>query len=176
MKKIVTSLAVALAATSAFAGGLLTTTNQNAHSLRFFAQDADINLTSLYANPAGQAFLNKGWHISASAMTAMQSRSIATTFPLYAFKDGQTTHNFKGEAFAPVVPSFDFAYVQDKWSVSARFGVVAGGGTCEFEDGLGSLEAVAANMIYQGVVPGLSAGLGQMGVPAEQIPAMVNQL
>ena len=176
MKKIVTSLAVALAATSAFAGGLLTTTNQNAHSLRFFAQDADINLTSLYANPAGQAFLNKGWHISASAMTAMQSRSIATTFPLYAFKDGQTTHNFKGEAFAPVVPSIDFAYVQDKWSVSARFGVAAGGGTCEFNDGLGSLEAVAANMIYQGVVPGLSAGLGQMGVPAEQIPAMVNQL
>ena len=176
MKKIVTSLAVALAATSAFAGGLLTTTNQNAHSLRFFAQDADINLTSLYANPAGQAFLNKGWHISASAMTAMQSRSIATTFPLYAFKDGQTTHNFKGEAFAPVVPSFDFAYVQDKWSVSARFGVAAGGGTCEFNDGLGSLEAVASSMIYTGVVPSLSAGLGQMGVPAEQIPAMVNQL
>lgn len=176
MKKIVTSLAVALAATSAFAGGLLTTTNQNAHSLRFFAQDADINLTSLYANPAGQAFLNKGWHISASAMTAMQTRSIATTFPLYAFKDGQATHNFKGEAFAPVVPSFDFAYVQDKWSVSARFGVAAGGGTCEFNDGLGSLEAVASSMIYTGVVPSLSAGLGQMGVPAEQIPAMVNQL
>ena len=148
MKKIVTSLAVALAATSAFAGGLLTTTNQNAHSLRFFAQDADINLTSLYANPAGQAFLNKGWHISASAMTAMQSRSIATTFPLYAFKDGQTTHNFKGEAFAPVVPSFDFAYVQDKWSVSARFGVAAGGGTCEFNDGLGSLEALAAKQAF----------------------------
>ena len=176
MKKIVTSLAVALAATSAFAGGLLTTTNQNAHSLRFFAQDADINLTSLYANPAGQAFLNKGWHISASAMTAMQTRSIATTFPLYAYKDGQATHNFKGEAFAPVVPSFDFAYVQDKWSVSARFGVAAGGGTCEFNDGLGSLEAVASSMIYTGVVPSLSAGLGQMGVPTEQIPAMVNQL
>lgn len=169
-------MAVALAATSAFAGGLLTTTNQNAHSLRFFAQDADINLTSLYANPAGQAFLNKGWHISASAMTAMQTRSIATTFPLYAFKDGQTTHNFKGEAFAPVVPSFDFAYVQDKWSVSARFGVAAGGGTCEFNNGLGSLEAVASSMIYTGVVPSLSASLGQMGVPAEQIPAMVNQL
>ena len=176
MKKIVTSLAVALAATSAFAGGLLTTTNQNAHSLRFFAQDADINLTSLYANPAGQAFLNKGWHISASAMTAMQTRSIATTFPLYAYKDGQQTHNFKGEAFAPVVPSFDFAYVQDKWSVSARFGVVAGGGTCEFNDGLGSLEALASTMIYTGVVPSITAGLTQMGVPAEQIPAMINQM
>ena len=150
MKKIVTSLAVALAATSAFAGGLLTTTNQNAHSLRFFAQDADINLTSLYANPAGSAFLNKGWHISASAMTAMQSRTIATTNPLYA---GDKTHIFKGDAFAPVVPSFDFAYVQDKWSVSARFGVVAGGGTCEFENGLGSFENIVAGLAAQNGLP-----------------------
>ena len=176
MKKIVTSLAVALAATSAFAGGLLTTTNQNAHSLRFFAQDADINLTSLYANPAGSAFLNKGWHISASAMTAMQTRSIATTFPLYTFKDGQATHNFKGEAFAPVVPSFDFAYVQDKWSVSARFGVVAGGGTCEFENGLGSLEGVASNMIMTGVKTALPGQLAAMGVPADAIPGMVQNI
>lgn len=176
MKKIVISLAAALAATTAFAGGLLTTTNQNAHSLRFFAQDADINLTSLYANPAGQAFLNKGWHISASAMTAMQSRSIATTFPLYAFKDGQTTHNFKGNAFAPVVPSFDFAYVQDKWSVSAHFGVVAGGGTCEFENGLGSLEGVASKMIRDGVKANLPDQLALMGVPDDAIPGMVQNI
>jgi long-chain fatty acid transport protein len=130
MKKIVTSLAVALAATSAFAGGLLTTTNQNAHSLRFFSQEADINLSSLYANPAGSAFLNKGWHISASTMTAMQTRTIAATSQLYAMNanNRSTTHTFEGETFAPVIPSFDFAYVQDKWSVSARFGVVAGGG------------------------------------------------
>ena len=176
MKKIVTSLAVALAATSAFAGGLLTTTNQNAHSLRFFAQDADINLTSLYANPAGQAFLNKGWHISASAMTAMQSRTINTTFPLYAFKDGKATHEFKGEAFAPVVPSVDFAYVQDKWSISARFGVAAGGGTCEFNNGLGSLETVASTLIYTGVGAALPNQLAGMGVPAAAIPGMVQDI
>jgi long-chain fatty acid transport protein len=154
MKKIVTSLAVALAATSAFAGGLLTTTSQNAHYLRFFSQDADINLTSLYANPAGQAFLNKGWHISASAMTAMQSRNINSTLPLFAKNaDGLTkvdgSRYYEGDAFAPIIPSFDVAYVQDKWSVSAHFGVVAGGGTCEFENGLGVLEGVAAEMAYK---------------------------
>lgn len=178
MKKIVISLATALAATSAFAGGLLTTTSQNAHYLRFFTQDADINLTSLYANPAGQAFLNKGWHISASAMTAMQSRNIETTFPLYSFNASNPngTHKFEGDVFAPVIPSFDVAYVQDKWSVSAHFGVVAGGGTCEFENGLGSLEAVASNMIYSNVVPTLSAGLAQQGVPADQIPAYVGRM
>ena len=59
MKKIVISLATALAATSAFAGGLLTTTSQNAHYLRFFTQDANITLSSLYANPAGQALFGE---------------------------------------------------------------------------------------------------------------------
>lgn len=176
MKKIVTSMAVALAATSAFAGGLLTTTNQNAHSLRFFSQEADINLSSLYANPAGQAFLKNGWHISGSAMTAVQTRNIATTFPLYAFKDGKGTHEFEGKALAPVIPSIDFAYVQDKWSVSARFGVVAGGGTCEFENGLGSLEAVASNMIMSGVQNALPGQLAAMGIPAANIPGMVQNI
>ena len=185
MKKIVTSLAIAMAATSAFAGGLLTTTNQNAHSLRFFSQEADINLTSLYANPAGQAFLNKGWHISASSMTAIQTRNIQSTFSLFALKDGKATHEFQGKAFAPVVPSIDFAYVQDKWSVSARFGVVAGGGTCEFEDGLGSLEALTikngitgianmwANAPYaNGMTVGQATVMGYMQQGMSQADAM----
>ena len=158
MKKIVTSLAVALAATSAFAGGLLTTTSQNAHYLRFFSQDADINLTSLYANPAGQAFLKKGWHISASTMTAIQSRNITATNPAYVLNaDGLTsatgTRTFNGDVLAPVIPSFDFAYVQDKWSISARFGVVAGGGTCEFENGISPLESLVAGLAYTNGLP-----------------------
>ena len=97
MKKIVISLATALAATSAFAGGLLTTTSQNAHYLRFFTQDANITLSSLYANPAGQAFLHNGWHMGISSMTAIQSRTIDTTFPAFALNTNNPnpTHTFK---------------------------------------------------------------------------------
>lgn len=144
MKKIVISLATALAATSAFAGGLLTTTSQNAHYLRFFTQDANITLSSLYANPAGQAFLHNGWHMGISSMTAIQSRTIDTTFPAFALNTNNPnpTHTFKGEALAPVVPSLDVTYNQDKWSISAHLGLVGGGGACEFENGLGSLEAL----------------------------------
>ena len=133
MKKIVISLATALAATSAFAGGLLTTTSQNAHYLRFFTQDANITLSSLYANPAGQAFLHNGWHMGISSMTAIQSRTIDTTFPAFALNTNNPnpTHTFKGEAFAPVVPSLDVTYNQDKWSISAHLGLVGGGGACE---------------------------------------------
>lgn len=153
MKKIVISLATALAATSAFAGGLLTTTSQNAHYLRFFTQDANITLSSLYANPAGQAFLHNGWHMGISSMTAIQSRTIDTTFPAFALNTNNPnpTHTFKGEALAPVVPSVDVTYNQDKWSISAHLGLVGGGGACEFENGLGSLEALTVQSGIQGI-------------------------
>lgn len=178
MKKIVISLATVMAATTAFAGGLLTTTSQNAHYLRFFTQDANITLSSLYANPAGQAFLGNGWHMGISSLTAMQSRTIDTKFPLFNL-NGQNpsdTHTYKGEALAPVVPSVDVTYNQDKWSISAHLGLVGGGGACEFDNGLGSLESIASSTIYGSVAPVLQNNLLANGVPAAQIPAMINQL
>ncbi len=152
MKKIVISLATMMATTTAFAGGLLTTTSQNAHYLRFFTQDANITLSSLYANPAGQAFLSNGWHMGLSNMTAMQKRTIDTSFPLFAYnsENPKATHRFEGSALAPVVPSLDVTYNQDKWSISAHLGLVGGGGACEFENGLGSLEALTVQNIIQG--------------------------
>ena len=50
--------------TSAFAGGLMTNTNQNASFLRQMSQDAIIDVTGMYANPAGTAFLEEGFHLS----------------------------------------------------------------------------------------------------------------
>lgn len=178
MKKIIVSLATAMAATTAFAGGLLTTTSQNAHYLRFFTQDANITLTSLYANPAGQAFLSNGWHMGISSMSAMQTRTIDTNFPLFAYsgKNSSMTHSYKGDAFAPVVPAVDVTYNRDKWSISAHLGLVGGGGACEFEDGLGSLESIAAGSIYSVVAPALASNLMANGVPAEQVPAMIGQM
>ncbi len=154
MKKIVISLATMMATTAAFAGGLLTTTSQNAHYLRFFTQDANITLSSLYANPAGQAFLSNGWHMGISNMTAMQKRTIDTTFPLFVKNtdNPSATHRFAGEALAPVVPSVDVTFNQDKWSVSAHLGLVGGGGACEFDNGIGSLEALTVQNIITSMV------------------------
>ena len=178
MKKLVISLAAAMAATSAFAGGLLTTTSQNAHYLRFFTQDANITLTSLYANPAGQAFLSNGWHMGISSMSAMQSRTIDTTTPLFKFNanNPNSMHQYKGDAFAPVVPAIDVTYNQDKWSISAHLGLVGGGGACEFENGLGSLETIAASSIYSVVFPALVGNIMSNGVPEDQARAMAGQL
>lgn len=175
MKKIVISLATAMAATTAFAGGLLTTTSQNAHYLRFFTQDANITLSSLYANPAGQAFLGNGWHMGISSLTAMQSRTIDTTFPLFALNTNNpnATHQYKGEALAPVVPSVDVTYNQDKWSISAHLGLVGGGGACEFDNGLGSLEALTIQSAIQNIANAWSnAPYGNTGMTVGQAAVM----
>ena len=75
MKKTILSLMAFAAAGSAFAGGLLTNTNQNAAFVRNFAQEGKIDITSIYANPAGGAFLEKGWHLSLSPSTDLQPAS-----------------------------------------------------------------------------------------------------
>jgi len=190
-KSVILSAALMMGAMSAQAGGLLTNTNQNAAFLRNFAQEGQITLTSLYANPAGNAFLSKGWHLSLNSQTAIQQRNINTTFPLFALNQenpGVSTHEFKGEAFAPIIPSFTVSHNWEKWSLSAHFGLIGGGGKCEFDKGLGSFEALYAgtiasslpsivnatvNQTVGGMLPSMVAnGIAQMGVPAEQANAL----
>ena len=138
---------------STFAGGILTNTNQNAAYLRNPARDAVIAIDGVYSNPAGIAFLPQGFHLSVSWQAAWQKRQIDATGQMFMMNaNNQTTdRNFEGVAKAPVIPSFQAAYViNDKWSVSAQFAVGGGGGKCEFDNGLPMFEeliggAVASN-------------------------------
>lgn len=156
MKKTTLIAAFAVASLGAHAGGLLTNSNQNAAFLRNFSQEGQITLTSLYANPAGNAFLSEGWHLSLNSQTAIQKRTINTTFPLFALNNDNhnATHEFKGEAFAPVIPSFTLSHNWERWSLSAHFGLTGGGGKCEFDKGLGSFESLYSGTIAQSI-PGL---------------------
>ena len=152
-----------VAASSTFAGGLLTNTNQNAAFVRNFAQEGQITLTSIYANPAGGAFLSNGWHLSLNSQTAFQERNIETTFPLFQYnKDNPSqTHRYEGKATAPIVPSFTVSYNRDKWSLSAHFAISGGGGKCEFDQGVGSFEAAYSAVLAQKVPTALPTLLTQ---------------
>src|SRR3712207_7008764 len=58
-------IAIAMTATqSAWAGGLLTNTNQNVAFDRMLSREASIGIDGVYSNPAGVAFLNDGFHLS----------------------------------------------------------------------------------------------------------------
>ena len=160
-----------VAASSSFAGGLLTNTNQNAAFVRNFAQEGKIDLTSIYANPAGGAFLNNGWHLSLNIQTAFQERNIDTTFPLFKYntENPNEKHRFEGNATAPVVPSFTVSYNKDKWSLSAHFAITGGGGKCEFDQGIGLFEAAYSGVILQKMqTPGVLRGLLTQGLIAQQ--------
>ena len=63
--------------------------------------------------------------------------------------DGKgTSREFIGETNAPVIPSFQVAYViNDKWSVSAQFAVGGGGGACEFAEGLPMFEELVGGKL-----------------------------
>lgn len=171
-KNILAVALLSLSSISAMAGGLLTNTNQNAAYLRNFAQEGQITLTSLYANPAGNAFLSKGWHVSINSQSAFQERNIETTFPLFKMNNANpdATHKFKGTAVAPVIPSFTLSHNWDRWSLNAHFGLIGGGGKCEFDKGLGSFEALYAGSIVP-QLPMVAAGVNQ--AIAGQMPNVV---
>ena len=151
MKKLFLIGATALmVSNSTFAGGILTNTNQNATFLRNPARNAAIAIDGVYSNPAGIAFLPEGFHLSVSWQAAWQKRLMNVNNDL--FKMNSTNQNanreFVGETNAPVIPSFQAAYViNDKWSVSAQFAVGGGGGACEFAEGLPMFEELVGGML-----------------------------
>lgn len=165
MKKILLTTALLLSVSaSAFAGGLLTNTNQNAVFLRNPARDAIIGIDGVYSNPAGIAFLPQGLHLSLSWQAAFQKREITSYAPFYALNQNRpgNEHFFEGKSVAPVIPSVQAAYVfNDKWSVSAQFAVGGGGGKCEFESGLPMFEQLVGGQMAQQIAAGAPYSFSQ---------------
>ena len=143
-KKLLISAAALIVSTSTFAGGILTNTNQNATFLRNPARNAAIAIDGVYNNPAGIAFLDEGFHFSLSWQAAWQKREITSQHDFFALNTatpGVTRKEFVGDIVAPVIPSFQAAYVfNDKWSVSAQFAIGGGGGKCDYSNGLPMFE------------------------------------
>ena len=163
MKKFLLIGAMALmVSNSTFAGGILTNTNQNAAFLRNPSRDAVIAIDGVYSNPAGIAFLPQGFHLSVSWQAAFQKRQMDVNNQLFQLNGGKADKYFEGVAKAPVIPSFQAAYViNDKWSVSAQFAVGGGGGKCEFAEGLPMFEELVGGQLVgaQATSYGLSQNL-----------------
>lgn len=149
--------ALLLSGNAAFAGGFLTNTNQSVLFLRNPARDAAIGIDGVYTNPAGVAFMNDGWHLSFNWQNAHQTRTINSAYgPLFHYNanapaeldaEGLAWRKFKGVADAPFLPSLQAAYNKDRWSFQFNVAVSGGGGKCEFDQGLGSLEGLVASQI-----------------------------
>ena len=142
-------LTAAIASSSAsFAGGYLTNTNQNVAYNRMMSREASIGIDGVYYNPAGVVFMGDGHHLSLNWQLAYQDRLIKNDYSLFNYnaKNPTTPREFKGTAFAPIVPSFQYAYNKGRWSFQGNFALTGGGGKCTFDNGLGSFERVVANI------------------------------
>ena len=151
MKKILVSFIVfTMTSVSALAGGILTNTNQSVDFLRNPARDAAIGLDGVYSNPAGVVFMPEGFHLGINWQYAHQTRTITSTNPVFQLgrknNENNPTKIFEGVANAPIIPSIQVAYNMENWSLQANLSVPGGGGSCEFNDGLGSFESVVGNI------------------------------
>ena len=148
MYKKLTIIAASLAAAvSATAGGYVHNSNQNIAYLRNPAQNAVIGVQGAYFNPAGIGFLNNGLYLSVDINTAVQQRISTTTYEPLAYgvdNNGKPYKKYVGKSFVPVLPHLDLAYKHNNWFGSFHFGVISGGGKCDYANGLGSLEAPVA--------------------------------
>ena len=143
----VACLTAAIASSSvSFAGGFLTNTNQNVAFNRMMSREASIGIDGVYYNPAGVVFLGDGHHLSINWQLAYQDRTIKNDYSLFTnnVNNPITPREFKGEAFAPVIPSFQYAYNKGRWSFQGNFALTGGGGKCTFDNGMGSFERIVA--------------------------------
>lgn len=157
----------------AFAGGLLTNTNQSIQFLRNPARDAAIGIDGVYFNPAGVAFMSDGFHLSLNLQNASQTRTVTGVFAPFAYganNGGTSTKKYKGEAKAPVLPSIQAAYNMKNWSFQFGFGVTGGGGKCHFRQGLPSFESSVALLPL--LSQHLDAVTGQMGLGSLGLPTV----
>lgn len=169
LKNILVAAFAALAQ-SALAGGLLTNTNQNVAFDRELSRDAAIGIDGVYSNPAGVAFLGQGAHLSINWQLIFQTRTIKNSYPLFSNNtaDNSTNRKFQGKAFAPVLPSFQFAYNWKNFSFQSNFAVGGGGGKCHFDEGLGSFEKIVSETAYgaSALAQAVDGVAAQYGIPA----------
>lgn len=132
----------------AFAGGIMTNTNQSAGYIRMLARDASIGLDAAYYNPAGLTFLVDGFHLSLNNQTIYQTRKIENLFPDLNQKE------YRGVVSAPLFPSIYAVYKKKKFAISGGFMIVGGGGGASYKKGLPGFETQVS------AIPGILTGMG----------------
>ncbi|MDP2336985.1 MAG: hypothetical protein Q8N05_11175 [Bacteroidota bacterium] len=137
---------------TAFAGGILTNTNQSAQFARILSRNASTDLDAVYFNPAGLTQLENGFYFGLHNQTISQTKTISSEFPL-------KYSEYIGKVSAPVFPTAFAVYKLDNWAFSAGFGPNGGGGSAKYDKGLPSFEKQIARL-----VPALS-GLSALGYP-----------
>lgn len=145
------------------AGALKTNTNQSAAWVRTMSRNATLGIDAVYFNPAGLSQLSNGLHLSVSNQSIFQTRNVSSD---YMYLTGAPV-DYEAELTAPIYPSIYAAYKMNKWTFSAGFNIVGGGGSADFKTGLPDFEIPIASLVpmLQGALAPIDAGLAGAGLP-----------
>src|SRR5664279_385613 len=128
---------------SLLAGGLVTNTNQSAMFTRLQNRNASTSIDAAYFNPAGVTKLGDGFFVSINNQTITQTQTVISTNQFLA---GQPK-KYVGNVSAPIFPGVYVAYNTGRFSLSAGFNPIGGGGGAEYKTGLPSFEMMVANIV-----------------------------
>lgn len=143
---------------TAFAGGILTNTNQSAQFVRMLSRNASTDLDAVYFNPAGLTQLNNGFYFGLHNQSIFQNRTINSGFPLL------NDSIYKGKVLAPVFPTAFAVYKLNNWAFSLGFGPNGGGGSAKYDTGLPSFEKLISS---------LPMSLSASGIPTTEYSANI---
>jgi long-chain fatty acid transport protein len=158
MRKLLTFIVAMLITGSLLAGGLVTNTNQSAMFTRLQSRNASTDIDAVYFNPAGLTKLGDGLYVSLNNQFITQTQTITSNYPLLS----PTPKEYIGNVSAPIYPGVYVAFNTGRFSFSAGFNPIGGGGGATYEDGLPSFEMGIAS-----IPPGLTLN----GIPTTQYTA-----
>lgn len=142
MRKILLFSSTLLLSGSLFAGGLVTNTNQSALFTRLQNRNASTSVDAVYYNPAGLTKLGNGLFLSVNNQVISQTKTVVNN---YSFLEN-TPREYVGEVSAPFFPGIYAALNMGKFSFSAGFNPIGGGGGAKYNEGLPSFETEISNL------------------------------
>ena len=145
-KKLLLTALVAVAVSTAQAGGLMTNTNYHIAFDRMMARGATTEIDAVFSNPAGLAWGHEGWQLSLNFQKPWQYRDIELTT-----QNG--SHTYEGKASAPIVPALFASYKHDRWAISSMIGIVGSGGFVEYKEGVPMFNMLMTGLLAQNGIP-----------------------
>lgn len=142
-------IAVMFLTEAAWAGGLVTNTNQSAMYTRLLVRDATCGLDAVYYNPAALTKLSDGFYLSVNNQTILQNKTVENNYARLAGTGDGDYAVYEGKVKAPLFPGVYATYKTGKLAFSLGVNPIGGGGSASFDNGLPSFEMPVADLVPQ---------------------------
>ena len=142
INRILAALAMIFTASSAFAGSIDYLSNQSADYLRTFCRNASTDADSVHYNPAATAFMKDGVVLYLSSQTILRTYSGELISP--ATEPLGKNDVYESKKPSPIVPNFYGIYKKDNYAIFVGAGLIAGGGSVDYKDGVAMMVLTGA--------------------------------